>query len=117
MYDHTVITVEKATEPTDIIWRNVTGHHVSYFCRRLILWAIALSLLMFVTTPTVLFSGLKSVDSTGILGFEWVKDLPFGGDFVRDHATPLAIIIINALLLVLIDMMCLLENFETHSLY
>jgi hypothetical protein len=36
---------------------------------------------------------------------------------MRDHATPLCIILINSCLLVLIDMMCLLENFETHSLY
>ena len=65
-YDRTIISVEKATEPTDIIWRNLSGHMQSYFCRRLFLWTVALSLLLFVTTPTVLFAALKSIDPTGI---------------------------------------------------
>ena len=103
MYNNIILTVEKATEPTDIIWRNIKGHGVSYFCRRLFLYAIAISLLLFVTTPAVLFASIKSVDATGLLSFEWVENLPIAAYFLRDHATPLAIIAINAILLVLID--------------
>ena len=42
--------------------------------------------------------------------------LPYA-EFLKNHAAPTIIILINLLLLIIIDWMCMLEIHETHSLY
>jgi hypothetical protein len=116
MYANTVLVMQKATEPTDILWKNITGNRGLFVIRRFGLLLLGLFLLFFVTTPTVLFVNLKSLDQTHFLDFAWTKDLPLGS-FMRDYITPMGVLGVNVLLLVLIDAMCLAEHHETHSLY
>lgn len=68
------------------------------------------------SSPAVLFSNLKAMDKSHFWEFEWVEDLPAGA-MLKAHAAPTIIIGINTLLLVIIDYSCLLEMYETHSLY
>lgn len=116
MYEHAVLIMQKATEPTDILWKNITGTRGLFVIRRFGLFLLGLFLLFFVTTPTVFFVNLKSLDQTHFLDFEWSKDLPMG-NLIKDYITPMGVLAVNVLLLVLIDAICLAEHHETHSLY
>jgi len=62
MYANTVLVMQKATEPTDILWKNITGNRGLFVIRRFGLLLLGIFLLFFVTTPTVLFVNLKSLD-------------------------------------------------------
>jgi len=106
MYEHAVLIMQKATEPTDILWKNITGTRGLFVIRRFGLFLLGLFLLFFVTTPTVLFVNLKSLDQTHFLDFEWSKDLPMG-NLIKDYITPMGVLAVNVLLLVLIDAICL----------
>jgi len=70
-----------------------------------------------VSSPTVVLANIKgaSGDST-FWDFDFLEDLP-GGEFLKNHAAPTIILLINLLLLLIIDWMCMLEIHETHSLY
>ena len=68
------------------------------------------------SSPTVLFTSVKNVDKSHFWEFDWVEDWPMG-TMLKAHAAPTVIIGINLLLLCIIDMTCILEYYETHSLY
>lgn len=105
-----------ATEPSDILWKNLRGNRGLFIIRRLALFILGILIITFVSSPAVLFSNLKAMDKTHFWEFDWVESLP-AGDLIKAHAAPTIIIGINTLLLVIIDYSCLLEMYDTHSLY
>ena len=105
-----------ATEPSDILWKNMRGNRGLFLVRRLALFILGILIIIFVSSPTVLFANIKAIDKTHFFDFLWVEDLP-AGDLLKAHVAPTMIILINIVLLVIIDWTCLLEAYETHSLY
>ena len=92
------------------------GNRGLFLLRRMALFILGLLIIIFISSPTVLFANIKAVDKTHFWDFDWVQDLP-AGNLMKNHAAPSIIILINLLLLVIIDWACILESYETHSLY
>jgi hypothetical protein len=63
-----------------------------------------------------MFSQLRSMDYFSVLEFKWIKSLPFGYIF-KTYIPPLIIIMLNLILLNLIDMLANFESHYTHSRY
>ena len=92
------------------------GSRGLFLVRRMALFILGILIIVFVSSPTVIFANLKSQDKTHLLDFDWVESLP-AGQILKNHAAPTIILLINILLLVIIDWTCILEAYETHSLY
>lgn len=106
----------KATEPTDILWKNMKGARGLFLTRRAILFAIGILIVFFVSSPAVIFVHFKQLDSNNILSMDWTENLP-AGSFLKQNLPPLIIITINQILLQLIEWVSMIESYETHSLY
>lgn len=116
LYKDAILLARPATEPSDILWKNMRGNRGLFLLRRMALFILGLLIIIFISSPTVLFANIKAVDKTHFWDFDWVQDLP-AGNLMKNHAAPSIIILINLLLLVIIDWACILESYETHSLY
>ena len=116
LYKNAILIARPATEPGDILWKNMRGNRGLFLIRRLALFILGILIIIFVSSPTVLFANIKAVDKTHFWDFDWVQDLP-AGSLLHNHAAPTIIIGINLLLLLIIDWACILESYETHSLY
>ena len=92
------------------------GSRGLFLARRLFLFVLGILIIIFVSSPTVVFAQVKTVDKTHFWEFDWVDNLPFGS-FFKAHAAPTCILGINLVLLIIIDWTCVIEYYETHSLY
>lgn len=115
-YKGAILEARPSNEPADIIWKNMRGSRGLFLVRRMALFILGILIIVFVSSPTVIFANLKSQDKTHLLDFDWVESLP-AGQILKNHAAPTIILLINILLLVIIDWTCILEAYETHSLY
>lgn len=118
IYEETVLAISKVTEPSDILWKHMTGMRGLFIYRRIFLTILSISVLVFISSPATLLSSIRRYDKNKYLEFDWVdKDNVFIGSFVRQHGPPFLIILINQLLMILIDLTTRIECYETHSLY
>ena len=92
------------------------GKRGLFLVRRLALFILGICIIVFVSSPAVLFSNIKQMDNQHILDFSWLEGSTTG-NLLKNHAAPTMIILINVGLLVIIDLVCLYEAYETHSLY
>ena len=105
-----------ASEPIDILWKNLGGTRGLFLFRRIFLYFLGVVIILFISTPTAMLSTLQYVDILGISDFNWFDNLPYG-QFLKSHMPPLVILGINQILLFLIDIASIIERYETHSLY
>jgi hypothetical protein len=115
-YAEACLIARKATEPTDILWKNMKGDRGLFICRRLFLFSMGLALILFISTPIVIFANVKKVDHSHFFDMSWTDEV-YGGQMLKHNFPPMCVIGINLLILNLIDIASLLENYETHSLY
>jgi hypothetical protein len=115
-YEEAVLEVRKATEPNDILWKNMKGDRGHFICRRMLIYLACLILIMFVSTPIFIFANMKKADSQHFFDLGWA-DYIYGGAFLKSNFPALCVIMINIALLYLIDIVAYLEFQETHSLY
>lgn len=108
------LLVDQMIEPFDIIWSNVGGYRGIYIFRRILCNVIILLILIFLTTPTSMFSALKSMDYFSLLEFTWIIKVPYGY-IIKTYLPPLTILVLNLLLILLIDVLSLIEKHYTHS--
>jgi len=101
----------RATEPSEILWKNMKGERGLFIFRRTFLFLIGLFVIVFGTTPTVIVSNINFLHVFDL------TDWKIGADFLSHYLSPFVVIAINQLLLMLIDWSSLLECHETHSLY
>lgn len=112
-----VILMTMASDPIDILWKNLGGSNRGIFIfRRLFLHTLTIVIILFISTPTAMLSTLKKFDAFGFLNFDWAEALP-GGNFLKDNLAPLLILLINQVILLFIDISATWERHETHSLY
>mmetsp|Transcript_1060 Transcript_1060/g.1619 ORF Transcript_1060/g.1619 Transcript_1060/m.1619 type:complete len:298 (-) Transcript_1060:988-1881(-) len=116
MYKDAILVARPATEPADILWKNLRGSRGLFLMRRLALFILGLVLIVFVSSPAVVFANVKKADKTHFWEFDWIEDIP-AGYMLHHHAAPTVILLINILLLYIIDYICIFETYETHSLY
>jgi len=76
--DEHYLMVNIASEPMDLLWKNMGGTRGLYIFRRIFLYLIGLFIIFFVSTPTAFLSSLKYIDGLGIFEFQWTENLPFG---------------------------------------
>ena len=116
IYNETVLVVSRATEPSDILWKHMTGTRGLFIYRRIFLTIASILIIVFVSSPAAILNNVKAMDKSRLLEFDWVSNL-WIGNFLRQHLPPFLTICINQLLLLLIDQISRLECYETHSLY
>lgn len=113
---HRDIIVTRAVEPSDLMWRNVGGTRGVYLFRRIGLLVLAFFVLLFMTTPAVIFSTLKSFKWFTFLNMDWAEELPGPlTNLVHAYFPSLMIIAFNQVLLLLIDLSSYLERHHAHS--
>lgn len=112
-----VLFINLASDPIDILWKNIGGSSRGLFIfRRIFLHALTIFVILFISTPTAMLSTLKQIDMFGFLNFDWIDNLPWG-NFIKSNFPPLLILGINQIILFLIDLSSIVECHETHSLY
>ena len=52
-----------AAEPADILWKNMRGKRGLFLVRRLALFILGILIIIFVSSPAVLFSNIKQMDN------------------------------------------------------
>ena len=108
------LLMEKAVEPVDIMWKNVSGVRGVFFFRRVLLNVLAFFTLVFLSTPTAVVSALRKVDFLKLFDFDWTEKLPYG-QLLHNVLPALTILLINQILLLLIDFVAILERQISHS--
>lgn len=116
LYKDAILIARPATEPADILWKNMRGSRGLFLMRRLALLILGLVLIIFVSSPAVVFANMKNADKTHFMDFDWLEDIP-AGNYVHQNAAATMVLLINIVLLVIIDYICIFETYETHSLY
>ena len=114
-YEEAVLEVRKAIEPNDILWKNMKGEQGHFIFRRLLIYIACLVLIVFVSTPIVIFANVKKTNAD-LFNLKFAENM-YGGSFIETNFPPLCVITINIALLYLIDFAALYEYHETHSLY
>ena len=112
VYQDSMLIITRATEPSEILWKNMKGERGLFIFRRFFLYSLALIIIVFGTSPTVIASNMGYVDFLHIFDLEW---LPNGDYLLKHYFTPLFVILVNHFLLLLIDKSSSLECHETHS--
>lgn len=112
--------MSEASDPVDIIWRNMGGTRGVYFFRNFIFNLIGLAVVLFLSTPAAIYSSLKmnqffkflDVSDEGVYNKETLW-----GTFMTTFLPPLVILSINNCLLIMIDYSAYWEKRATHSTY
>lgn len=55
--DH-VLLMNIASEPIDLLWKNLGGHRGVFIFRRIFLYLLGLIIIVFISTPTAMLSTL-----------------------------------------------------------
>lgn len=103
------------TDPVDTIWYNLGGRRGYYFIRKYCWNVIGLFLIIFISTPAVIFQTLKSISEDHI-NLRIFTYIPFVGNY-SSYLPTLIILTINLLLLILIDQAAIVEKHSSHSKY
>ncbi len=111
------LIVSEAGDPVDIIWKNMGGTRGVYFFRQLIFNAIGLTIVLFLSTPTAIYSTLKMIQFFSFLDIQSVERDSIWGNFLHTFFPPLVIIFINNILLYMIYYSAYYEKRTTHSKY
>lgn len=107
------IQVDQMIEPSDIIWKNIGGDRGVNYLRQIMCSVLMFLILIFATTPTVLFSAIKSIVYSEDYDLDWIHNPVI--DFIKTYSPPIAILMLNQMLLILIDFMIGYEKHYTLS--
>jgi hypothetical protein len=95
----TIIIVNKASEPLDIIWQNM-GEIVSLFSfTRAFLLILALLFIVFLSSPAVMLTKLQKVDPTAFLYFKWVDQFGSLAPYLQRSMPTLIVLLINVVVI------------------
>ena len=107
------ILVDQMIEPSDIIWTNIGGDRGLNLYRRITCTLLLFLIMIFMTTPTVLFSTIKSIVYSEDFELDWIHHPII--DFLKTYSPPFTILCLNQFLIILIDFLCLFEKHYTYS--
>ena len=109
------LSVSLPRDPVDIIWFNLGNTTGVHFMKKYLLNIICLFLIIFVSTPAVVFQTLQSIGANHI-ETRIIEKLPFI-KYLPQSTSTLIILIINILILVMIDQLAIAEKHHQHSKY
>ena len=78
IYDETVLVVSKITEPSDILWKHMTGLNGLFIYRRIILTIICILIIVFASSPAAILGKVTKMDQHKVIEFGWVSNLWIG---------------------------------------
>ena len=78
LYKDAILVARPANEPSDILWKNMRGSRGHFLVRRMALFILGILIIVFVSSPTVIFASIKANDKSHLLEFDWVENLPAG---------------------------------------
>jgi hypothetical protein len=109
------LLMSSAKDPVDIIWANMGGTRGATFFKRYLWNILGFLLMIFVSTPAVVFKTLQSL-SDKHLDLEFVQNIPYIDHFSSLWPT-LIILLINMMLILLIDHSAVSEKRSAHSTF
>lgn len=110
--------MSKASDPIDIVWRNMGGVRGVYLFRKIFFSMVGLFLVLFLSTPAAIFSALKTTEWFNLVDMTTkVSKDSFLGSLMITIFPPLVIILINNILLYMIYYSAYWEKRVTHSKY
>jgi hypothetical protein len=109
VYKDAVLVMSRATEASEILWKNMKGDRGLFIFRRTMLFLVGLVVIIFGTTPAVIAANIDY--------FHVLEMNELNSSIVSHYLSPLFVILINQLLLVMIDWSSILECHETHNMY
>ena len=113
-----LLVMSEASDPVDILWKNIGGVRGIYIFRKYFFNIIGLLLIFFLSTPAAIYSSLKMLEMFKFLNFDYtISGDTFWGSLLITLLPPLVIIFINNILLLMIDYSAFYEKRITHSKY
>jgi hypothetical protein len=112
-----ILIAHKASEPLDILWRNMGLIRSHFAFTRFFLFILGIVLIIFLSSPAVMINELAKYESFSWLKFGWTSEMGFWGRLIQKSGPPLLILLINTLVITLLDYASQIENYEAHSLY
>ncbi|CAI2385080.1 unnamed protein product [Moneuplotes crassus] len=109
------LLMSSAKDPVDIIWSNMGSSRGLTFFRRYLWNIIGFLLIMFVSTPVVVFKTFQTL-SDRHLDLQFMQKIPYI-DLVSSIWPPLIILCINMMLILLIDHSAVSEKRSAHSTF
>ena len=109
--------MSEASDPVDIIWRNMGGTRGVYIFRQIFFSLVGLLVVLFLSTPAAIYSSLKMMQFFSFLDATQIDQESLWGQFISTFLPPLVIIFINNCLLYMIDYSAYFEKRQTHSSY
>ena len=109
------LLMSSAKDPVDIIWSNMGNSRGETFFRRYLWNIIGFLLIMFVSTPVVVFKTLQSL-SDKHLDLEFIQSIPYVEVFTTLWPTVI-VLWINMTLILLIDHSAVSEKRSAHSTF
>lgn len=112
-----ILIANKASEPIDILWRNM-GEIVSPFSfTRFFLFVLALLCVLFLSSPAVMLSKLQKVDPTSFFYFQWTENFGSAAPYLQKSMPTMILLLINVIVIQILDLTCVIESYDAHSKY
>ena len=112
-----IIIVNKASEPIDILWKNLGVIESHYSFTRMFIFIACLMVILFLSSPAVMLARLQDIDPTEFLAFGWSKYFGWLGPYVHRSLPPTFVLAINSTILFLLDVASVIESYDSHSSY
>lgn len=112
-----IIIVNKASEPIDILWKNLGVIESHYSFTRMFILIACLFVILFLSSPAVMLARLQDIDPTEFLSFGWSGYFGWLGPYVHRSLPPTFVLAINSTVLFLLDVASVIESFDSHSSY
>lgn len=109
--------MNKASEPIDILWKNM-GEIISLFSfTRFFLLLIALFCVLFLSSPVVMLTKLQKADPTSFLYFKWTDSFGSFAPYLQRSMPTMIVLLINVIVIQILDFACVFECYDAHSKY
>ena len=109
--------MHKASEPLDILWKNMGVIDTHFAFTRFFLFIGGFFVIVFLSSPAVMLTRLQKLDPTSFLKFDWAYEFGDLGPYLRKSLPPMVILLINLGVISLLDLASVYEKYDSHSQY
>ena len=107
--ERNIIIVHKASEPLDILWKNLGTIESHFAFTRFFILLIGLVIIIFLSSPAALLARLQEVDQTNFLKFDWTDKYGTAGKYLKKSLPPLLVVTLNLVILIILDYAAVVE--------
>jgi len=112
-----VLIMHKASEPLDILWKNIGVIYSHFSFTRFFLFVFGFIIIIFLSSPAVMLAKLQRIDPTSFLKFDWTSNFGTMGLYLHKSFPPFCVLLINLAVIFLLDYACVIESYDSHSAY